>query len=438
MPRVLFAVTARSALSVITGHIDHLATLGWHVDVVVGEPVASSVFPRANVIVLPMRRDASARSDARALRQWISLLKRIRPDVVIGATPKAAVLSLTAAKLTGVPHRVWWAWGVRGERLASPLVHRLEAHAARLATVSVAASDSLAEATLVAGSRVRPLVLGAGAIAGVDLDVFYRSSLPGATPTHYDQPVAIYLGRLARGKGIAELADVWRQVSLKIPEARLIVAGEADLLDPPGAPLTELRAMPSVDMVGHSDDAAALLRYADLMIFPCARDGLPAVVLEAAASEVPTVAWDVVGVRDAIVGGVTGSLVPAGDTAAMADAVVGHLRDRDRTRLMGAAARAHVADRFERTRVEASFAALLATMMGRPAGSAMAGVGLGAAAGDATGDFGGTVPAIPEFAAAVPGEVSSESSAHDSDGRGVHIDLSAARPASDPTQPAMR
>ena len=416
MPRVLFAVTARSALSVISGHIDHLASLGWHVDVVVGEPVAASVFPRANVIVLPMRRDASARSDVRALRQWIALLKRIRPDVVIGATPKAAVLSLTAARLAGVPHRVWWAWGVRGERLASPLVHRLESHAARLATISVAASDSLAEATVVAGSRVRPLVLGAGAIAGVDLDVFYRSSRPSPTATTETdhRPVAIYLGRLARGKGIAELATVWHQVSAELPDARLLVVGETDLRDPPGAPLTDLRTMSSVEMVGHSDDAASLLRHADVMIFPCARDGLPAVVLEAAASEVPTVAWDVVGVRDAIVGGVTGSLVPAGDTAAMADAVVGHLRDRDHTRLMGAAARAHVADRFERTRVEASFAALLATMMGRPVGAGEAGSTAG------------------EMIIAGMGEDAGEVDVD------IRIDLSAPRPKSDPTQPALQ
>ena len=368
MPRVLFAVTARSALSVISGHIDHLAALGWHVDVVVGEPVAASVFPRANVIVLPMRRDTSARSDLRALRQWITLLKSIRPDVVIGATPKAAVLSLTAAKVTGVPHRVWWAWGVRGEQPTSPLVQRLEAHAARLATVSVAASDSLAEATLVAGSRVRPLVLGAGAIAGVDLDIFYRSSLPHpATVDRAGAPVAIYLGRLARSKGITELAAVWGEVSAAMPDARLMIVGEVDLRDPPGTALTDLRTTPSVEMVGHSEDAAALLRQADVMIFPCARDGLPAVVLEAAASEVPSVAWDVVGVRDAIVDGVTGTLVTAGDTRAMAESVVDLLGDRAGTRNMGAAARAHVADRFERTRVEASFAALLATMLGRPA-----------------------------------------------------------------------
>jgi glycosyltransferase involved in cell wall biosynthesis len=58
------------------------------------------------------------------------------------------------------------------------------------------------------------------------------------------------------------------------------------------------------------------------LVFPSEREGLPNAVIEAAASGVPSVGWDVTGVRDAISDGYSGVLVPPGDVAAFARATV--------------------------------------------------------------------------------------------------------------------
>ena len=77
---------------------------------------------------------------------------------------------------------------------------------------------------------------------------------------------------------------------------------------------------------------------ADLLCLPSHREGFGNVVIEAAALGVPTVGTRIDGLRDAVVDGVTGVLVPPKDSAALADALVGLLTDEARRKQMGSAA----------------------------------------------------------------------------------------------------
>ncbi len=358
-PRLLLAVTAATALEVVVGHIDTLTARGWEVDVVVGEHVDPALFPKATVHVLPMRAAPAPMRDARALNDWYSLLRRLQPDVVVGATPKASLLALTAARMVGVPHRVWWVWGMHDEHSTRRMLRTAVMAAGRSATVSVAASPSLAAKLELVGAAERPLVLGAGAIAGVDLDVFHpERPLPGP-------PTAIYVGRLAAEKGVAHLAPVWSQVRATHPNARLLVLGAEDPADPVGPALQDLLDLPGVEARGHYDDVPDAFREADVMIMPSEREGLPPVVLEAAACEVPTVGWDVTGLRDAVADGVTGTLVHVGDTTAMANAVCTLLDEPDTARRMGRAGRIYVEQNFERSMVEGQLADFLTGLVAR-------------------------------------------------------------------------
>ena len=107
------------------------------------------------------------------------------------------------------------------------------------------------------------------------------------------------------------------------PDARLWLAGIPDPTDPLPAELTaRLADDPAISTLGWTQQVPELLRESDVLVFPSAREGLPNAVLEAAASGVPTVAWDVTGVRDAIENGVTGRLVPPGDEESFCAAVI--------------------------------------------------------------------------------------------------------------------
>ena len=84
----------------------------------------------------------------------------------------------------------------------------------------------------------------------------------------------------------------------------------------------------------------------DLYVATSLKEGLPLAPLEAMAAGLPIVATDVPGHRDVVVNGETGLLVPAEDSAALADAIADLAADRARRRKMGEAGRQRVLDHF--------------------------------------------------------------------------------------------
>lgn len=354
-PRLLVSVTARAALGVLVGHIDHLCRSGWDVHVLVGEPTDARLLPRATLHVVPMARGRAWHRDLRSYRAVRSTIEMLRPDVVVGATPKAAALTLRAARSCGVPHRVWWVWGFRHEHDSRSLGRVVELDAGRSATHIVAASASLAEVLGRAGFDAH--VLGAGSVAGVDLETFEPD--PARVRGDNGAPTVVFLGRVSAAKGLEHLARIWPHVMAQSPAVRLLIAGEQDPLDPAATAQRALSGMPGVEFLGYADAVPRLLQGADLLVHPSKREGFPAAVLEAAACEVPSVVWDVTGCRDAVVDRHTGRVVGSGDDPAFGEAVIGLLSDPEQCRAMGVAARHRASALFSRQRVEANFAGFL-------------------------------------------------------------------------------
>ncbi|MHC4504221.1 MAG: glycosyltransferase, partial [Planctomycetota bacterium] len=89
----------------------------------------------------------------------------------------------------------------------------------------------------------------------------------------------------------------------------------------------------------------------DVLALPTYREGFPNVPLEAAAMELPVVATRVTGCVDAVVDGVTGTLVPPRDASALAEATGRYLRDPGLCRRHGQAGRERVLRHFRQERV---------------------------------------------------------------------------------------
>jgi glycosyltransferase involved in cell wall biosynthesis len=131
------------------------------------------------------------------------------------------------------------------------------------------------------------------------------------------------------------------------PDAHLLVIGPLDATDPPPAGvLAELRADPRVRMPGEDWNVAPLYRAMDLFCLPSYREGCPTVVLEAAAMALPTVAFRVSGVVDAVEDGVTGRLVEPLCARQLADAIDDYLGNPELRRRHGDAARRRATTRF--------------------------------------------------------------------------------------------
>lgn len=154
--------------------------------------------------------------------------------------------------------------------------------------------------------------------------------------------VVTLASRLIVDKGVREFllaADVLRSRGV---EATFLVAGTVD----PGnrTSMTEQEILAwkragTVEFLGHVDDVAALFSRSNIVVLPSYREGLPKVLVEAAACGRAVVTTDVPGCRDAILPGQTGLLVPARDPIALADAIQMLLYDREYRMKLGASGR---------------------------------------------------------------------------------------------------
>lgn len=151
------------------------------------------------------------------------------------------------------------------------------------------------------------------------------------------RPIALYVGRLTPAKGIHDLVEAWKNLSL--PGAELQLAGMCDY------PSSWVKALPpSVQWLGSLPQSELARRYAEarLFVFPSLIDGYSLAVLEAMASGLPVLLTDRCGNRDLIEQGVNGWLVPAADPAALAAQLGQVLGDAQLCRRAGENARASV------------------------------------------------------------------------------------------------
>jgi len=366
-PLVLYGMTSGvSARGFIAGQAAFLREHGWRVALVCSDEGDVARFAGEDGIeYLPvdLARNPSVRQDLRGVVGLWRVLRRTRPAATVWGSPKASLLGVALCRALGIPS-VYLIHGLRleGSTGLRRLVLRVaETVTCRLATVVV--SDGLELRALAERLRLAPAgrirVLAQGSANGVGPHAaapFYRRALG----IDVDAVVVTFAGRITRDKGVRELARAWQWVSARRPEAHLVVAGRVDGPDPMGPGLEEgLRSMPRTHLLGHIDDLDRLWADSDVCVLPSYREGLPLVVIEAAAAGVPAVVCDFTGGRETVLDHQTGRVVPRRDVTALAhalDELIGdeHLRER-----LGRAARERALQNYDRPRLWAALEATL-------------------------------------------------------------------------------
>jgi lipopolysaccharide/colanic/teichoic acid biosynthesis glycosyltransferase len=304
--------------------------------------------------VVEMKRSISPLSDLAALARMVALFLRERPDIVHAHTPKASLIAMIAARAARIPCRIFHIHGLPHSTATG--VTRLLLRwgtkvPALLATRIFCVSRSAAAMAVAEGmcTSKKLTVIGGGSSNGVRAsDVFCPESYEKTTRETLlgipmDALVIGYAGRLVKDKGVADLHRCWTTIREEIPNSYLLIAGEPEARDAlPEAVLASLRSDPRVKMLGQCGDMPRFYACLDLFVLPTYREGLPTVILESAAMAVPVVASRCVGCVDAVVDGVTGTLVAAGDHRALTVAIGHYLKNPDLRREHGLNARRRV------------------------------------------------------------------------------------------------
>ena len=156
------------------------------------------------------------------------------------------------------------------------------------------------------------------------------------------------VGRLVPAKNYFLLLQAFAQVSIEFPSAYLWIAGEGRERARIEDMAKELGVQRRVSLLGIRTDVPDLMRVADAFVLSSAWEGMPNVVLEAAASGLPVISTRVSGVGDIVLDGETGYLVPPKDSKALAQAMLRLMRLPEPVRRqMGQKARAHVREHFD-------------------------------------------------------------------------------------------
>lgn len=357
-PCIVVGITNSQTCLNLTGRLRALRKAGFRV-ILVSSPGEllhrTAAAEGVEAIPIPMQRQIAPLADLISLARLCWLLLRLSPQMAEFSTPKAGLLGNIAAMLCRVPRRIYMLRGLKLETttgLKRLILLATERLAAACAQVVLCNSESMRAEALALGlapaSKLH--LLGEGSSNGVDVvrfspgwsDVRNRLGIPG------EAPVVGFVGRLTRNKGLPELIEAFETILKAQPDARLLLVGWFDAAEDALSEDLRTRILnhPRIHCTHFVADTAPYYRAMDLMVLPTWREGFPNAVLEAAATGIPVITTLSTGSRDSVVPEVTGLLIPPGYPEAISEAVLKLLRNPDRRRRMGEAARAWILEHF--------------------------------------------------------------------------------------------
>ena len=206
-------------------------------------------------------------------------------------------------------------------------------------------ADHVAMIYHVPPGRIRTLV------NGIDASRFQAPADPAGVRSSLGvpegAPLAGLVGRISAQKRVDVFLEAAREALSRIPQARFLVIGTGELSDEMKSTAARLNLDSKVVFTGATEKVDSLMAALDLLVLTSDFEGFPNVIMEAMAAGRPVVATDVGACRELVSDGVTGFLVPPGDSKAISDKLVQVLTLPDRGRSLGAAGRARVLKEFD-------------------------------------------------------------------------------------------
>lgn len=306
-------------------------------------------------IPIPMiRRSLNPFREISVLNKIIKIYKQEQPDLVHHFTIKSVVYGSLAARIAGISRRInaitglghiFTDTGLRS-RLLRPIVRilfriALKGNKSRLILQNPDDVLIFRKANLVDFNHIC-LIRSSG------VDTFRFRPSPH---TKENSHVTVLLAtRLLREKGVFEYIDAARHILNTNMHIKFLIAGETDPGNPSVIPIEQIsrwRNEGKVIFLGHIENMEDLLKKTDIVVLPSYREGVPKILLEAAACGLPLIATDVPGCREIVDHNINGILIPAKNPEELVKAII-YMYSNYNTRIkMGEASRKKVLNEFD-------------------------------------------------------------------------------------------
>ncbi len=301
---------------------------------------------------------------ARALRRYRTLAAGV--DIVDAWLVPAMTFAVLAQPLVRVPILLGGRRSLGDLYRSKPWYRRAAAAAAARRMAAIVANSRAAAAEVIAQDRVQP-----GRVHVIPNAVLPAASSP-SDRLHYragwgfseNQLVVGCVANYKPEKGLGLLVDAVDRLREELPQLRVVIVGEGPLRNELEGEIRRRGLEPIVRLHGPEPDARRVYSAFDLFVQASETEGLPNVVLEAAAAGLPIVATAVGGTTEILTADENALLVDSGDAAGLARAIGRMAADPELRERLGRAAREQASD-FSAERLVEATASLYLRLAGR-------------------------------------------------------------------------
>lgn len=373
MPRLLFVIHDDAFFCSHRLNLGRAARdAGYEVAVATRVQHHAKTIEDAGFTLLPIRLHGGFQSPLResaSLIELVRLYRRELPDIIHHVALKPALFGSIAARIVKAPTVVnavtglgymFQSEGWRRSLVRSAIAPALRWGFAHPRSVAIFQNEDDCEnfvgARLVKKSRTA-IIRG----SGVNVSQFRPTPEPAGIP------VVVLASRMLWDKGIGEFVQAARLMKANGVQARFVLVGAGHKENPTNIGDMQLRRWVEEGVVewwGHRDDMAGVFTASHVVVLPSYGEGLPKVLLEAAACARPLIATNVRGCREIVRDGENGLLVPLKDPQALAQAMTTLLQDRALRDRMGARGREIALKEFRVELVEEATMTLYRRLLG--------------------------------------------------------------------------
>ncbi|CAM4050154.1 glycosyltransferase family 4 protein [Psychrobacter arenosus] len=308
---------------------------------------------------IPMQRTGTnPAADTKTLLALYRLMRKIKPDYVMGYTIKPVIYGSLAASLARVPHRfalitgLGYAFqGAEESNYRKPnmqkLMHRL--YSVALATTHKVFFQNPDDEALFKSMKIIKPNLPTKVVNGSGVNTSEYSVVSFPLEDNVSEPRFLLIARLLGDKGVREYAQAAAIVKAKYPQVEFDLVGWIDD-NPDSIEQQELDNWINdglLNFIGRLDDVRPAISACSVYVLPSYREGTPRTVLEAMAMGRPVITTDAPGCRETVIDVYNGYLVPVKAVNELVEAMEKFIVDPTLITSMGAASRQLVEDKFD-------------------------------------------------------------------------------------------